>query len=224
MQTGLEGKPWYVGLGIGVVIGGLLLFLAHRMYLSNMERQIKGQEKKKAELQQQIAEGEAARAQLPQFQERVRRLELDLEKLLRILPDRRNVHELIRQFRAIAEREDFDLIKFSPKPEVEKEFFNEWPMQLTVEGTYHALARFFDRMSRFSRIINIETLRLQAERGDPSKTLQASFTAKTFVYKETEELPEDAAAGAGAAPGGGRPKGANAKGDRAGGGGGGGVQ
>lgn len=185
MQTGLEGKPWYVGLGVGLLVGGLLVFAGHRVKLGPMNEQIKGQEERLADLQRQIQRGEAAKEQLPQFRERVRRLELDLEKLLRILPDRRNVHELLRQVRALAEREDFNLKKFTPGTEVEQEFISEWPITLQLEGNYHNLARFFDRMSRFSRIINVDNLNIRAmNNATASRSIDASFVAKTFVYKE----------------------------------------
>lgn len=187
MQTGLEGKPWYIGAVLGLVLAIVIAFAGYKMKLERMQRDIDGQEKRLAELQQKIQEGEAAEKQLPQFRERVARLENDLEKLLRILPNKRNVSELIRQLRAIAEREDFDLVRFDPGAEVEREFFNEWPISIALEGNYHALARFFDTLSRFSRIINVDNLRVTARRKDPTKTLTANFTAKTFVYQDEEE-------------------------------------
>ncbi len=199
MQTGLEGKPWYFGLLGGLVVAAILIGLGYQVKVKGLKEEIARQDKQLAKLEARIQEGEAAQKQLPEFQEMVRRLEADLEKLLRILPDKRAVHDLIRQFRAVAEREDFDLIRFQPGREVEKEFFNEWPMQLSVRGSYHALARFFDRMSRFSRIINIDQLRVQGNRRgntDPTRTIEANFTAKTFVYKE-DEGAADAAGGGG---------------------------
>lgn len=197
MQTGLEGKPWYIGALLGLVLAVVIAFAGYKMKLEGMQRNIDGQETRLAELQQKIQEGEAAEKQLPQFKERVARLENDLEKLLRILPNKRNVHELIRQLRAIAEREDFDLVRFDPGAEVERDFFNEWPITIAVEGNYHALARFFDTLSRFSRIINVDNLRVSARRSDAAKTLSANFTAKTFVYKDSEEEDLGAPGGGG---------------------------
>jgi Tfp pilus assembly protein PilO len=86
----------------------------------------------------------------------------------------------------------------------DREFFSEWPISVNVEGTYHNLALFFDRISRFSRIINIEDLEissLQTSKGN--HTISSTFTAKTFVYKEPEPPQPDeqaAAPGAPAAP------------------------
>ncbi|HEY4565590.1 MAG TPA: type 4a pilus biogenesis protein PilO, partial [Thermoanaerobaculia bacterium] len=132
----------------------------------------------------------------------VRQLELELDKLLRILPARRNTPDLMRRIRSLAEQGDFTLRAFTPGVLTDKEFYSEWPIKVNLDGSYHNLALFFDRISRFSRIINIENLEVKAlPQGKPNPkapdaanphTINAQFTAKTFVYKEPE--PEDTTA------------------------------
>ncbi|HVS65373.1 MAG TPA: type 4a pilus biogenesis protein PilO [Thermoanaerobaculia bacterium] len=184
METGLEGKPWYFGLVIGLVVGGLLVGLGYRFKLQGMRQEIASQESRLADLQDQIRRGEAARAQLPQFESRVAALRIELDKLLEILPERRMVYQILRQLRALTEREDFTLSRVTPSGEVEQEFFYEWPIRVYVQGTYHNLARLFDRLSRFSRIINVDQLTISAlSRQTNNRTIDASFVAKTFIYK-----------------------------------------
>ena len=81
----IKDKPWYVGLGVGVVVAVVLFGLAEWRLYGPQKRQIQAQDRTLAGLQAKIQEGRAAKARLPQFREEVRRLELELEKLLRIL-------------------------------------------------------------------------------------------------------------------------------------------
>jgi len=193
-QTGLEGKPWYFGLIVGLVVGTLVYVGAHKMLLKPKKVSIGGLETELTGLQARIQEGRAARQQLPRFREEVRQLELELDKLLRILPARRNTPELMRRIRSLAEQGDFNLLRFTPGAFVEQDFYSEWPIAMNLEGTYHNLAQFFERVSRFSRIINIEDLQVGALTGDPDHTITASFRAKTFVYKEDEsDMSEESA-------------------------------
>jgi len=203
IETGLEGKPWYYGLIVGLVVGGLIFGLTHYLLFGPMKKEIAGLEAHLDELHTKIQEGRSAQARLPQFREQVRRLELELDKLLRILPARLNTQEILRNVRVLAERGDFDLKVFEPGQLVDREFYKEWPIKITLDGRYHNLAKFFDEIRRYPRIFNIENLQIQAlqdQRG--AHTLTTSFTAKTFVYSEPP--PEEDTAATGAA-GGGRP-------------------
>jgi type IV pilus assembly protein PilO len=201
MKTGLEGKPWYFGAGIGVAIGAVIFGLAHWRLIQPIKDEIARGEATLAELQTKIQEGRAAKQQLPKFREEVRQLELELDKLLRILPARRNTPDLLRRIRSLAEQGDFALKRFTPKELHDKEFFSEWPIEVSIDGSYHNLALFFDRISRFSRIINIENLQISAISNPNSPhTITAGFNAKTFVYKEPEPAAPATPGAPGAAP------------------------
>ena len=185
----LKNKPWYVGLGVGVGVAVVLFGLAWWRLYTPMKQQIARQDAELEKLQAKIQEGRAAKQRLPQFREEVRRLELELDKLLRILPARLNTEDLLRRMRALAEQGDLDLQRITPQNLTDKDFYSEWPIKIEMRGTYHNLGMFFDRIGRFSRIINVDDLSI--EQLDPTKfqgqTIKTSFTARTFVYREEEE-------------------------------------
>ena len=67
----------------------------------------------------------------------------------------------------------------------------------SVDGRYHDLAILFNRLSNFSRIINVEEMKMSAM-NDPlgGKSIAASFTAKTFIYTADEKGDAQKKAGA----------------------------
>ena len=191
----IEDRPWYYALGIGVLVGTLLAGAVHWFWFKPLGEEI---QRKKVELEglnQEIAKGRAAERKLSQFREEVKRLELELAKLLQILPSKRNTEELIKRIETLTRQGDFTLKKFTPGEFVQKEFYAEWPIEVQVEGTYHNLALFFDRMSRFSRIINVEDLKIGALPDVPGKSIASSFVAKTFIYTGDETGQQTAAQG-----------------------------
>jgi Tfp pilus assembly protein PilO len=202
-QTGLEGKPWYYGAALGLGLGALLVVGGYYLILTKQYDQIAAKDRKLAELQVKINEGRSAKQRLPQFREEVRRLELELDKLLRILPSRRNTPELLRRIRQLTEQGNFDLLRFTPGNFIDRDFYSEWPITIRVNGSYHNLALFFDRVSRFSRIINIENLRVNAlAKPVKAHTIHASFVAKTFIYKDPATQPPPPPPGKGTGKGG----------------------
>lgn len=194
IQTGLEGKPAWNGAAIGLLVAAVLVGGGYFFKFKGQYEELERRQAKLEELQVKINEGRAAKQKLPQFREEVRRLELELEKLLRILPARRNTPELLRRIRQLTEQGNFDLLRFTPGNFVDRDFYSEWPITVALNGTYHNLALFFDRIGRFSRIINIENLKVTtAPRNAKGHTIGANFIAKTFIYKETAEEPAAAA-------------------------------
>src|ERR1044072_6705586 len=185
----LKDRPWYVGLGVGVGVAAVLSGLPGCRLYDPMKRRIVSQDSKLSELQGKIQEGRAAKQRLPQFREEVRRLELELDKLLRILPARLNTEDLLRRLRALAEQGDLDILRITPGNLTDKDFYSEWPIQITLQGTYHNLALFSDRVGRFSPPLTLthHPTTPKARARNQGLSIPPAFTARTFVYREEEE-------------------------------------
>lgn len=206
VNLGLEGKPWYYGLGIGLFLAALFVGLTYYFLITDIEQKMKSADVQLGELDKQIETGKSAERKLPQFREEVRRLELELEKLRRILPSTRNTEEIIKKIKSLVDQGDFTLItlqfpKFAPQQGTDP--YVEWPIKCELVGTYHNLAILFNRLSNFSRIVNVEQFTVTALTVQLDKTVHVEFTAKTFVYQEPKEpeakkidIKKPAAAGA----------------------------
>src|SRR5260370_29216633 len=106
-------------------MGGLVVGAGSWRMLEPMRDEIDHQEALLKGLQTKIQEGRAARQELPKFREEVRQLELELDKLLRILPARRNTPDLMRRIRSLAEQGDFSLKRFKPGTLTDKDVYSE---------------------------------------------------------------------------------------------------
>lgn len=199
----LKGKPWYYGLAFGGVLAIAVIFSVHYFLVRDLNAEIKVKEEEIRQLDEKIQKGRTAERQLPQFREEVKRLELELDKLRRILPSSRNTEEIIKKIKSLVDQGDFTLIRLVfPKiaEGTEEGLPAEWPITVEVDGRYHDLAILFNRLANFSRIINVEQFRISALTPQSERTIKSEFVAKTFVYFE----PKPAPAGA---PGGGTPGG-----------------
>ena len=114
------------------------------------------------------------------------RLEARLETLSIILPPAAETDELLRRVEAAASDSNLDVLRTSFEDPIPHDFYAEKPFSLDVRGTYHNLARFFDRVGKFARIINIDQVNIFALDAAGSDSIQASCTAKTFFFLEDE--------------------------------------
>ncbi|HKB78976.1 MAG TPA: type 4a pilus biogenesis protein PilO [Thermoanaerobaculia bacterium] len=190
----LEGKPWFYGLIIGVILAAGVVWGAWYLLVTPVNDQIRSAELKIKELDTKIEQGKSAQRKLPQFREEVHRLELELEKLRRILPSTRNTEEIIKKIKSLVDQGDFVLHKLTfPKlaQASSGDPYAEWPISVSVDGGYHNLAILFNRLSNFSRIMNVEQINITALSNQTQRTITSEFVAKTFVYVEPKE-PEPA--------------------------------
>jgi type IV pilus assembly protein PilO len=198
MALTLEGKPWYYGFGFGLLLAVIAVGLVQYLVVNEIEEKVKAAEGQIAELDKKIEQGRAAERKLPQFREEVKRLELELEKLRRILPSTRNTEEIIKKIKSLVDQGDFALHRLSfPKlgSAQGSDPYAEWPITISVDGRYHNLAILFNRLSNFSRIMNVEQISIGAMPVQVERTISAEFVAKTFVYVEPKEEPKDKKAG-----------------------------
>ena len=185
----LETRPWYVALIIGLIVGGGLIWASEEFVFKDIREEIKSRTGTLEQLQEKVRQGRAVAKDREAFKQKVEQLETEWARLLRILPTARQTDELIKKIKALTERGSFRFVKFQPGNFAKKDFFSEWPINVNLEGTYHELALFFDRLARFSRIINVDSAQivaLRAQRGSPY-TITTNFTMKTFIYGDPEK-------------------------------------
>ena len=207
MALTLDDKPWWVGLIVGLVIAVLAVGAVEYALVSDIKAEIADKDRQIEELDKKIQQGRAAERKLPQFRDEVKRLELELEKLRRILPSTRNTEEIIKKIKSLVDQGDFQL-RSATFPALGAANANdpyvEWPIEVSLDGRYHDLAILFNRLGNFSRIMNVENIRVNALPNQEARTISSTFTAKTFVYVEekAEEKPKKDAKPGEAKPGG----------------------
>ncbi len=191
MALTVDDKPWWVGLLVGIALAGAVLYAAEAMFVKDIKEGIAAADRRIAELDEKISQGRAAERKLPQFREEVKRLELELEKLRRILPSTRNTEEIIKKIKSLVDQGDFTLrrLSFPPLNLESADAYIEWPISVALDGRYHDLAILFNRLGNFSRIMNVEQIQISALGSQETKTIASDFVAKTFVYVEPAGEP-----------------------------------
>ena len=117
-----------------------------------------------------------------------------------MLPEEKDAADLLRRMQTVATQSNLTIKSFKPAPVVTKQLHAEWPIALELDGTYHNLAIFFDRVGKFTRIVNITGLDVRGkEPPDPNTTIIAQCIATTFVLLEKPVAPKPGATPAAAA-------------------------
>ena len=76
-----------------------------------------------------------------------------------------------------------------------KQLHAEWPITLQLQGTYHNLAAFFDRVGKFTRIVNISGLDVKGkdqagtERDDHGNVRRYDLCARSTSRRQRDRKP-----------------------------------
>ncbi|MDH4065519.1 MAG: type 4a pilus biogenesis protein PilO [Acidobacteriota bacterium] len=200
-SLGLSKLPWHVQLGVFVLIAAAGVGAFYWFYEIPQQQVLAARARELETIRVRNSRGSETARQLPEFRAQVADLERRLEALKPILPEEKDVGDLLRRIQSLATQSNLTILGFRPQPIASREIHAEWPIGLELEGNYHNLGAFLDRVSRFPRIINVGNLVISAKsEATSNSSILVSCTATTFVLVDQSSAPPPDQAGKKRAP------------------------
>ncbi len=203
----LEGKtnetPLLVKIILGLAVIALLYFLANTFIYKKIDEEITALAAEQAQLDKKVQEGHGFRKTEAEHMQQIAYLADQLSAQSRCLPDGSEIEQLAREFYQDAQGkyQMFDASFNISNMTTNEKKLQEIPIEFRCSATYESLGELFQAISRYSRILTIETLDLRRlnekarrsmpgwKKNAPPPSLRASFVAKTYsmVKDPTED-------------------------------------
>ncbi len=159
----LSKLPWYGQIGVFVVLAGGAVGGFWNYYARPAQAEIDTRTATLTQVRGEINRGLTTARRLPEFRKEVATLEMQLERLRAVLPEERDVADLLNRINSMATQSNLKILGFIPAdPHEEGACYCEWPIGLRLEGSYHDMGTFLERISKFPRVINVGDMRLRA--------------------------------------------------------------
>jgi len=185
MDISLSKLPWWGQIGAFVLMSALSIYGFYTFYVADVNAELTLKRNHLNALTADINKGVATARRLGEFQAQVTDLEHRLDALKNVLPEQKDVADTLRRIQGLATQSNLSLLRFTPAAQRQQPLYLEVPYQLIADGSFHNLALFFDRVSKFPRIINVGDISIAAKpRQDANSTITATLTATTFVLQE----------------------------------------
>lgn len=181
-----ETMPRTTQIVVFAVLAAGIAALGYAYFLRGLIEQRAALRAEVRQLEITVAQVTAVQSQLDRFKAEVALLDERLAELRRILPDTKETPQILRSVQDMAAASNLKIMKFDPQPVTSHEFYTDWPITLEVQGSYNALGSFFEKVGRFTRVVNVDNIKIKGIDGstDPSRTLTSNCTAVTFVFRE----------------------------------------
>ncbi|MGQ9671750.1 MAG: type 4a pilus biogenesis protein PilO [Candidatus Aminicenantales bacterium] len=187
----MKNWPWYAYIILAVIVFGLAYLLHFKPQNAELQR-IKSDRLK---IEAEVARLQEKKKELDKVEMELVTLDQTLKELEVFIPKQKEIDVILRGIQQLAYDTRLDIIRFAPRGEISMEFYSEWPIPIEIRGNYHNLAIFFDRLSKFARIFNIENFTIKPLTNQTDDlTISSSFTAKTYIFKEEAAVAQEPAA------------------------------
>jgi len=101
-----------------------------------------------------------------------------------LLPEEKEVAALLSKVTIAGQQSGVKFTLFKPNPPVDRDYYVEHPVEVSVVGGFHEVAAFLSEIANLSRIVNVSRLKLVSyAKGEPEEVVQATFIASAYTLK-----------------------------------------
>ena len=181
--------PLAVKLAACIMAGLVIIGLVWYFWVADQRTQLEGLVRKQDDLKKQFEDKQGRAANLEPLKQQLAQMELMLQQMLRQLPSKNEMPDLIVDVSQTALATGISNELFQPGPETAKEFYAEKPINLRMVGTYHQFGAFVSGVASLPRVVimTMHNISLTPRAGKPG-LLVLQGTIKTYRYLDDEEM------------------------------------
>ncbi len=179
---------WLKAFGSLLICVGIV-FAGYWFIVKGQIEELKRAERNEQSLRQTFLEKKALAVNLPAYRKQMEEIEESFGVLLRQLPNKTEVPELLVDITQAGLGRGLQFNQFQPQNRRRADFYVIMPIQLQVAGEYHELAEFVSDLAALPRIVTLGDISISPPskgRGEGDTALVMSATAQTYHYVDDE--------------------------------------
>ncbi|AAU90404.1 type 4a pilus biogenesis protein PilO [Methylococcus capsulatus] len=180
---------------LSTVLAGVWYYLDTRTQLAGLE----DQQRREQELKETFEIKQKKAVNLEEYKLQLADIEKTFGDLLRQLPDRTQVPDLLVDVSQTGLASGLEFELFKPGGEVSKEFYAELPIEIRVVGTYMEFGAFVSGLASLPRIVTVHNVKIVSRSADgagpkPGEAeLVMTALVKTYRYLDDGAVPSSPA-------------------------------
>lgn len=182
--------PWYFQLAVMVGVA-VFAYLGFWYFVTSGVRTETKTLNEQVELMLRQNEGARIASQrLNEFRVAYEAKQQEYDELKALLPEQRELTSVLAGLQDRARGSRLSLRRFTPKEDMQQDFYSGKPVEVEITSTFSNLRQFFDEMAKYQRIVSITDLKItQTGEQNASKTIDSQFIL-TAYYVSAEKLQQ----------------------------------
>ncbi len=164
-------------------------FLAY----SPKNEEIKGLETKKSGIEEELRKVEKIARDLDKHKSEMAEVQRQFAEASMLLPDEKEIPSLLSTISGQATASGLDVLSFKPLAEKPQQFYAEIPVDIGVQGPYHNVGIFLDKISKLPRIVSVSNIKMDSPKQMGGEMiLNSTFQLVTYRFLDPAEIEANA--------------------------------
>ncbi|WP_395771453.1 type 4a pilus biogenesis protein PilO [Arenimonas sp.] len=180
--------PKELKYGVCFSLGFLVLLVAWFFIIKDKRDEMLRLESDETALRADFENKQARASNLEPIKQQLVQMELILQQMLRQLPSKNEMPDLIVDVSQQALESGISNELFQPGPETLREFYAEKPISIRMVGNYHQFGTFMSGVASLPRVVIMTMHDISLKpRGTNKELLEMAGTIKTYRYLDPDE-------------------------------------
>lgn len=170
-----------------LLVAALILGLGYYFKISDQRAQLERVEREESQLRREFEEKQEKAANLEAYEEQLEEMQELLQVMLRQLPSRTEMPDLLVDVSQTALAAGIDNELFEPRGEVVRDFYAERPINLRMVGDYHQFGTFVSGVASLPRVVILTMNDISLQPTGDGNRLRMEGVVTTYRYLDEFE-------------------------------------
>jgi len=178
-----------IATAAGILPCVAFFFLAY----SPKNSEINALETKKAGIEEEIRQVEKIASDLDKHKSEMAEVQRQFAEASMLLPDEKEIPSLLSTISGQATASGLDVLSFKPLAEKPQQFYAEIPVDIGVQGPYHNVGIFLDKISKLPRVVSVNNIKMDSPKQMGGEMiLNSTFQLVTYRFLDPAEIEANA--------------------------------
>ena len=175
-------KKIKIALAAVILIVPVALFYV--LFFAPKQEDITKLKTQQKELKADVDKAKEAKKNITQKEEELAAAKEKFKKISDILPDDKEIPDLLDTISDLGKRAGLDFESFQPGGETQKDFYAEFPISISIIGPYHNIGSFLGEVSNMERLVTVNNIKMGSPKEETGEILLNS-SCNLLTYRFT---------------------------------------
>lgn len=176
-----------------IVLAVLILAVFYFIYYKPKGKELQNLKAERIKIEGDVEKSKKKKRELDKIEAELESMNVTLRNLEIIIPQKKEISNILRKIQQLANDSKLNVRRFAPQKEKPQDFYSIQQINIEMAGNYHNLGHFFDELSHFSRLFNVDNFSMKTlARQSSTATISITCVPTTYIFHDEKVLLERA--------------------------------